>query len=312
MRRYAILIVTLFISCSAIHKAQKSFETGDFASAVAKCQRTIEQDSLNAEAHFILGKCYHAQGQLVQAIEALCKAYEITPETAVTRSAKTELIFVRIEYADSLFHRQQDASAKQELNSVLSLDSTNTPALLRLGNYYYERGLLDKSSFYYRLIAKNDSGRAPATAQLKVIEQRTTKAQQHFVQGNAFYQKYQYRNAVEQFEEALNNKPDHRDAKYYMALSRGAILYNQRKRTELWDAIEEFGKAMTLKPESGEAHYYLGLAYEKKNREEFDNAIDEYKRALEKEPDGWFARVCQKKVKELTRKRDILRKFWGK
>ena len=69
---------------------------------------------------------------------------------------------------------------------------------------------------------------------------------------------------------------------------------------------------MTLKPESGEPHYYLAQAYEKKDRREFDNAIQEYKIVLEKEPNGNFARQSKRKIKELTELRDRLKKFWGK
>ncbi|MCK5740104.1 hypothetical protein KAH55_13010 [bacterium] len=116
---------------------------------------------------------------------------------------------------------------------------------------------------------------------------------------------------MKQLEVALKAKPDHKDAQYYHALSQGALLYLRGSKTQLWDAISEFGTAMTLRPDSGEPHYFMGMAYEKKNRNEFDNAIEEYQTAIQKEPEGWFVKSSQQKIKKLSKTRNVLRKFWG-
>ena len=95
-------------------------------------------------------------------------------------------------------------------------------------------------------------------------------------------------------------------------MARGKILNKKGSKGQLWDAIEAFGNAMMLKPDLAEPHYFLGISYEKKDRNEFDNAINEFKIALEKDPSGQFSKSCRKKIKDLTTRRDKMKKFWGK
>jgi len=60
------------------------------------------------------------------------------------------------------------------------------------------------------------------------------------------------------------------------------------------------------------SHFLMAQAYEKKDRNEFKNAIEEYGIALENEPDGAYAAKSTQKITELTTRRDKLKKFWGK
>ena len=80
----------------------------------------------------------------------------------------------------------------------------------------------------------------------------------------------------------------------------------------IWDAIAAFGKAAAIRSEVGEPHFYMARAYEKKDPEEFVNAIEAYEKALQTEPEGPFASACKKKIRELKARKDKLDKFWGR
>lgn len=312
MKRIWLVVLGLFISCTAINKVQKFYEEGNYLAAKKNCLEILARDSLNVDAHFVLGKCYRHEGQLDSAIQSFQTAWQIRPESKTTPLAKKELVGTRIIWADTLLAREKPQAARDELLAVIDLDTTHVPALQRLGNYYFHFGLLDMAVEYYQKALSVDPGAAESQQKMTEIETRTAAAEKASAAGIASYQKYRYRKAVKSLEKALAAKPDHRTAKYYLAMSRGSILFQQDSKSRLWDAIAEFGKAMAVRPESGEPHYFMALAYEKKEKEEFENAIEEFQIALEKEPNGWFANHARKKLKKLIKTRDILKKFWGK
>jgi len=312
MRRVLIILIIILVGCAATNKANKFYEAGDYENAIAECQLILKTDSLNTNAYFIIGKCYHAQGKLRQAIESLTTAYKMDPASFSSGKYKSELIKVKLQYADSLIDQENHQSALNQLKSIHELDSTNVNGLSELSDLYFDLGILGRSEIYYRKLLVLQKENQQIQQRLDAIKERTQEADKYCRLGKESFEKYQYKKAVKQSEHALDSKADHQDAKYYLAMANGAILYKKGGKSELWDAIEQFGKAMSLRPKSSEPHYYLGLAYEKKDRREFDNAIREYKTVLEKEPYGRFAKDSQKRVKELTALRDKLKKFLGK
>jgi len=308
MRRLFVVFLLLIFACTATNKANKFYQERNYSDAITECQRIIAQDSTNADAYFVLGKCYRAQGNLVQSIKSLNKAFQFNS----SKKIETELVNTKLEYTDSLIFQQNFGKAEIELKSILDMDSSNTTGLTKLGDLYFDKAFLNKAQLQYKKLINIIGPEESIENKLLEIKKRTSLAEKQYSRGKASFEKYNYDAAVDQLEEALKNKADLIDAQYYLALAQGAILYTNGRKSDLWDAIEKFGKAMVLKPEAGEPHFYLALAYEKKDRREFDNAIQEYQLAIEKEPDGYFAKQCQRKIKELTELRDRLNKFWGK
>lgn len=312
MKRFLILFVLLISGCTAINKVTKFYDQGDYDTAIRECQVIIASDSLNAKAHLLLGRCYSAQGKLEKAVQSLKTAYELKPATSVTNKAKLELITAQLNFADSLFQEKDFRKALAGYKYVLELDSTHVPGALKLGGTYYETGLLTKSREMYQRVLQDDEDNIVAIKRIQDIDNRTAEAEDDYEAGREYFVQYKYESALTRLEKALKNEPDHYDAQYFKALAKGCILYNKGGKNDLWDAIEEFGTAMAIRPAAGEPHYYLALAYEKKDRREFDNAIQEYQKYLDKEPNGEFAGEARKKIKELKELRDRLKDFWGK
>lgn len=85
-------------------------------------------------------------------------------------------------------------------------------------------------------------------------------------------------NAIDAFQRVLRVQADHVDANYYLGL-----LYLQQNKLDT--AIEYISRSNDLRPAGGTAAAYndLGVAYAR--RGDVQNAVDNYQRALEIDPD---------------------------
>ena len=95
-------------------------------------------------------------------------------------------------------------------------------------------------------------------------------------------------------------------------MTKGLLYYKKGSVGTIWDAIEQFGLASALYPEKGEPHYHMGLAYHKKDKKEYSEAIREFETAASVEPKGDFAELSVKKAEELKVYRKKMKDFWGK
>lgn len=313
MKKIIVLILSaLVFGCAGLKKANDFYRQQDYESAIAQCQQAIAEDSLNAEAFLIMGKSYQALGKIDEAMSALQPAYQIQPYTKTTAKAADELIAIRSKRADDFTGEKQFRRAIAEYREILELDSTHVTTYLKLGGYYKEIRLLDRANFYFQKASQFDSTNSVISKQLGSIDSLTRAAETNFQTGMKNYKKRWYKTALKYFNRALKNKADHKEAKYYSHITQGKILYRKGSKSNCWDAIEHYGKAMMIHPDWAEPHFLMAQAYEKKDRNEFENAIDEYKIALEKEPNGPLAARSKQKIRALKARRDKLKKFWGK
>ncbi|MGQ9630276.1 MAG: tetratricopeptide repeat protein [bacterium] len=120
-----------------------------------------------------------------------------------------------------------------------------------------------------------------ACAQIEVNEEGLTPAQIDLAWGNAYYERGEYDNAINRYNQALEKDPDFAEAYY----KRGTAY---RYKGEMERALEDFRKAIELRPDYKEAYNALGalLVY----MGEVDEAIREFKRALEIDPNFGPAR----------------------
>lgn len=313
MKQFTILLLLLLLAgCAGMKKANDFYEQKNYQAAIEECLRAIEKDSSNAEAYFILGKSYVALNKFDEALINLQKAFRIEPKSAVTARAKKEIIKTRLFKADEAKKEKNYNIAFSEYKEVLALDSTNFQANYNLAGTYEENHWLEKARFYFEQASKLQPDNISIKHKILSIDSLTQLAEKHFEKGKTYYRQSKNISASSSLKRALTIKDDFRDANYYYYMAQGKILFQKGTKSKLWDAIEQFGKAMMLNEEAAEPHFYLAKAYEKKDRNEFDNAIEEYKIALNKEPDGPLAKQSKNKIKELTAKRDKMKSFWGK
>lgn len=312
MRKVFFIILLFVVSCATMKQANEFYEQKNYQAAIAECKKELAKDSLNADAYLLMGKSYRELGDLKQARMCFEKAMQAKPNTRIAEQAESELIDTKLMIANQAAKEENFSRAISEFKEILQRDSTNIAANLGLAKTYEANGWLVKARKYYLRIKRFAPDNADAQEALARIDSLMKLADENFVKGKANYLKGRNYTARKYLKKALKYQADHREASYYFHMAQGKIYYKKGGKSRLWDAIEHFGKAMMIHENSAEPHYYMALAYEKKDRNEFDNAISEYKIALEKEPDGKYARRCKRKIRELTARRDKLRKFWGK
>lgn len=313
MKRYiAFMIGFIILNCAGMKKASEFYQNKDYELAIEECQQAIAQDSLNAEAYFIMGKSYKALGKNDEAMTSLTRAFTIQPHSSVTDEAKNELVDLKMSLANDLFDKEMSNQAISEYKEILKLDSTRVDAYIKLGDYYKKNRYLDKANFYFQKAGRLDSVNSDIVSAIHSIDSLRRVAEVNFEKGKKNYLNNRNKTAAKYLKLALENKADHNDAKYFHHMAQGKILYKKGSRSNCWDAIVQYGKAMMIRPNSAEPHFFMAQAYEKKDRNEFDNAIEEYRNALKKEPNGPYSAKSKKKIEALTSRRDKLRKFWGK
>ena len=313
MRRYYILVVVIVVlSCAGMKKANEFYQNKDYELAIEACRHAIAQDSLNTEAYLIMGRSYRALGKIDDAMRSLVTAFKIQPTSSVTTQAKDELIDLKLSQADSLLNKEMFSQSIAEYKEVLDLDSTNVNAYLKLGNYNKKNGILDKAKFYFEKAGQFSSVNTVIESATHSIDSLNQLAEINFQKGKKNYLNNNNKSAAKYLGITLKYKADYPDAKYYYHMAKGKILYKKGSKSNCWDAIGHYGKAMMIRPDSAEPHFFMAQAYEKKDRNEFDNAIEQYGIALEKEPNSPYAVKSKEKIKALKARRDKFKKFWGK
>ncbi len=313
MKKLVVLFfIILLVSCAGMKKANQMYQKKNYQLAITECQKAIEQDSLNTEAYLIMGKSFRALDKIDQAIDAFRTASQIQPETRLTAEATKEMVDTKMIRADRALENENYNRAFSDYKDILAVDSTHFRANFQLAVAYEKNRWLDQAENYFSKAARLQPNDSTVTLKLEKIDSLKKEAQENFEKGKSYYDRERNQSAVKYLSIALESQADHDDAKYYFHMAQGKVLFKKGSKSRLWDAIEHFGKAMVMRLESAEPHYHLARAYEKKDRNEFDNAIREYKTAIEKEPDGPFAAPSRKKIKSLSALKKKLEDFWGK
>ncbi len=111
----------------------------------------------------------------------------------------------------------------------------------------------------------------------------------HVRQGNYRLEDAQFQDAVTEFERAIEQRPDHRDAHFGLA-----ITYMQMGRLE--DALAKLDQVAEIAPGFGAAYANRGIVHDRLGL--YQEALADYRRALELEPElaegpGWLWRFLR-------------------
>jgi len=113
--------------------------------------------------------------------------------------------------------------------------------------------------------------------------------------GNAFMQKKEFEQAVEQYTAALKLSPAGKNSHVYFS-NRAAALVSLKKFAE---AVQDSERSLALKPDYGKAHARLGLAHFLLGH--YRQAVEAYTVALKYEPDNQSSKnYLEKSAKKLA------------
>lgn len=309
MKKRLLFIFILMMSCGHLKEAQKYYDSGNYKATLQACRVAIEKDSTDSAAFMLMGQSFYKLGELDSSLGVFNKFLVLQPEDEKCK----EMIFnVHNDLADRHFQNKDYRKARAEYETALGLFPGEPHVVEKIGDTFLAAGRQDKAEEQFQLALAAVGDSLSLNDKIAKIEKLKKEAQKYLHAGIANLKKKRFEKAMSNFSRALEIKPDFEDAKYFNYIATGHKLYKKGSKSALWDAIEQYGLASSLRPQTGAPHYFMGLAYNKKDKNEFDNAIRELDTAVQVEPNGQYAKLAGKKSAELKKRQKLLRDFWGK
>jgi len=125
------------------------------------------------------------------------------------------------------------------------------------------------------------------------------------------YQANRFKDAAGNLEKAFNLNDENYKAEYFMHMARGLTYFQLKGEENYWEAIVEFGEAAVVNPNRGDPYYLMGLCYEKKDSDDFDTPIKEYKKALGLDMEEIYREKALQRLNDLEFRKKKLDAFWG-
>jgi len=309
MRKLLLLLpfIVLF-SCTQLKLARKAYDQQNYRETLSICKGLLRADSTNAEALELSGEAYTHLDLLDSAISAYKELVFLRPGKNLYT---TKLYNAYVQRGDQLTQNEAKMSLLYfDEARILLPDKPHAyekkgDALFRLKRYNQARVEFLKS-------AERNPDTTSVRQKLAKIDSISSLSSQFYQRGVKQAAKNRYDAAKKEFERALEIKPDNKDARFQLHMATAKRLYKKGSVNALWEAIDHFASASLLYPDRAEPHYFLGLAYNKKDKNEYTNAMDELLRAAEVQPESKWARAARKEVNRISARKKKMDAFWGK
>lgn len=313
------LIALLIIGGCAttpLKEARTAFNNQQFQESIRFCQQAISADSTHLQAYLLLSESFRRTKALKEAMQTIDLAKKrnilgpgINEETAQIYSAM----------GSRAVEEKRPRSAVRLYGLAHEFSPENTEILQRLADLNFNLGRTQDARKQYALLIQSKADTTGFTKKLAQIDQQEKSAQTHLKKAVAAYKKNHLKTAKKHIHKALKQTSDNIDILYYQQMIEGRQLYEAGKHVykkgamkKIWDAIVAFGTAAQYREKAAEPHYYMGLAYEKKDKSEYVNAINAYQKALDLDPGSRFAKTCKARIRALQAHQKKMEKFWGK
>ncbi|MBN2000628.1 hypothetical protein JW935_23975 [candidate division KSB1 bacterium] len=307
MKRFIWMIVLISAACSPMYKAGKLYQQNNYKETLRFCRQAVRSDSSNVKAYTLMGKVFLAMGQTDSARQVL----EIAEKVGTNGEIKTLLSDIHHQFGDTLVAAEEFWKALASYEKALEYDTSAT-VLEKMADSYVAVGKHDDAVRYYNQVLFLTGDTGLVSVKLARLDSSKEKSSNFYQLGMAALTAKKYDKSIQLLEKAVSLKPDDIETKYALQMAIGHRLFRKGSNSALWDAISAYGLAASLKTGKAEPHYFMGMAYHKKDSDEYDNAISEFETAIKKEPEGSFAKKAAQKIRELKSRRKKMKEFWGK
>lgn len=182
-------------------------ELNRYGEAVRLLDEMIEADSLNMNLYIERANCYLMQNSDNKALEEYGKALKLSPENT----------YIRTKMGQLYFRNEQYTEAKALAETMLSGDTTQY-ALRLLGDCYGKTEQPDSALYLYELALERDSVDAAIRYTDKYIGQDSLNLPVKRVNAFAYFQKEQFREALEKYRNLSQLGDNTANTNYYLGL----------------------------------------------------------------------------------------------
>ncbi|MBI9038630.1 MAG: tetratricopeptide repeat protein [Bacteroidales bacterium] len=217
--------------------------------ALGDIKKAIELDESNSDYYITLSNIYLYQGKVSNSLDAINKALELDTDKARIYLKLAEVHLILKEYQ----------TTHENIEKALELDPINPVAYFINGYSFLEEGDTNLAIRNFQEAISQDQGYLDAFYYLGMIfSDKNDKL------------------AVEYLNNALEIEPDNVEVLYLLGL-----FFQENEETE--KAIEIYDRILKIDENNKYANYnkaYIKLVY----LEEFENAIDDFSKAIETDP----------------------------
>lgn len=291
--------------CTPVKKAREFYNTGQYEQAIIQCRAALATDSTNVTALTMAGQSWLALKQPDSALVYFQKGMSF--DSANVFFAE-KIALIHVQAGDEMLSAKNYKQAIDKYQLALHYQINVNAIQEKIADAWYQSGSIEKAMQVYSLIQNsNDSTRI--SQKIQIIRDLQSTADLYLQTGRDYLKQKKYKAAKQQFFKALEIAPDNFEAKYYFHIASAMPMYRKGSVSSLWDAIAEFGIASAILPDRGEPHYFMAMAYNKKDKNEYSNAISEFELAIQVEPNGQYAAESKRKIAELKARRKKMRDF---
>lgn len=286
-----VFVIKTLIAPKKIESIQKLIKNGKYSAAIKQAKVLTTKNHRDAEARYLLGKAYLAEGKAelalmeFKAVNAFAIFSKIIPETEFRKTIAQ--LFLK-------FHQPEEALKEYLL--LIKIEPFNSDNYYQTGLLFEDRDNTEQALQYYRKAVETDPKSAKAHASLGLLLYRSkqaTDAKEHlkkaldldpknnkalFVQGKLLRESHDYANALACFEKVLRDS----EFKQKALIERGCCYV---EANNLEKAILEFERAIKASEDEDSndtlyARYFLADCYEKKR--DIDQAITQWEKIFAK------------------------------
>ena len=234
-------------------KGEAQLAKEKFEAAVQTFNHGVELDKSHPGCWIGMGKAFIGLGKYDRADDCFTRAVDINPENPEALTMRASVLrLIALQNQDPM----RCLEAVEICNKILKTDPDYGPALHEKGMALWTLGKRDEAIILFDQVKKTSS-----------LYQYPWD-----LKGRYLFERRQYHEAIEAYEEALEKKPHDPDLLFYQ----GRALI---KIGGYHSAIQFFKKCLKIKPDYIAAWLLLGNSY--KVLAQFDEAIEAYEEAME-------------------------------
>lgn len=290
---FIVILIKSIVNPKKLATLSDLVKQGKAPQAIRVAKAILAKEARNAEAHYLLGKAYLADGKP----ELALMEFKTVNQIAFFGSYCPEVLF-RQDIAQLYEKFGNHEEALKEYLLLIKKEPYEAEHYYHAGLLFEERNNREKAKAYFKKALENNPRHSDSHFRLGLILYKNQRAQEarveletalkaqpdnykaHYYMGRIYKDSHDYNSALREFEKAQKD-PDH---KIKALVERGSCYMNMKNYER---AVSELERAVKLTDNPGAketlyARYFLSICYEMIR--DLDKAIEQWEQIYSKKP----------------------------